>query len=166
VAQRGEFISWGWRIPFLLSAVLVILGLWVRLKLTETPAFTAAVAEAPPPKVPIAELFRVHLRATIAGTFSVVACFAIFYLTTAFALGYGTTTLGYGREAFLGVQLVAILFMAVGIVMAGAAADRSSPRLVLIGGCVGAVLVGLLMGPCSAAVRCCSSGYSFRSRCS
>jgi MFS family permease len=145
--SEAEFISWGWRIPFLLSAVLVILGLWVRLKLTETPAFTAAVAEAPPPKVPIAELFRVHLRATIAGTFSVVACFAIFYLTTAFALGYGTTTLGYGREAFLGVQLVAILFMAVGIVMAGAAADRSSPRLVLIGGCVGAVLVGLLMGP-------------------
>jgi MFS family permease len=145
--SEAEFISWGWRIPFLLSAVLVILCLWVRLKLTETPAFTAAVAEAPPPKVPIAELFRVHLRATIAGTFSVVACFAIFYLTTAFALGYGTTTLGYGREAFLGVQLVAILFMAVGIVMAGAAADRSSPRLVLIGGCVGAVLVGLLMGP-------------------
>ncbi len=142
-----QFLEWGWRIPFLLSAVLVILGLWVRLKLTETPAFAAALAHEAPAKVPLAELFRSHLRSTIAGTFSVVACFAIFYLTTAFALGYGTTTLGYDRELFLGVQLAAILFMALGIVLAGAAADRTSPRTVLIGGCVGAIVVGLLMGP-------------------
>ena len=127
--------------------MLVILGLWVRLKLTETPAFAAALAHEAPAKVPLAELFRSHLRSTIAGTFSVVACFAIFYLTTAFALGYGTTTLGYDRELFLGVQLAAILFMALGIVLAGAAADRTSPRTVLIGGCVGAIVVGLLMGP-------------------
>ncbi|MET0250910.1 MAG: MFS transporter, partial [Novosphingobium sp.] len=143
----AEFLAWGWRVPFLLSAVLVGLGLWVRLKLTETPAFAAAMAEAPPPKVPLAELLRLHLRPTIAGTFAVVACFAIFYLTTAFALGYGTTTLAYGREQFLAVQIAARLFLALGIVLAGVAADRTSPRAVLIGGCVGAMAIGLLMGP-------------------
>ena len=142
-----QFVAWGWRIPFLLSAILVALGLWVRLKLTETPAFEAALAEAPPPQVPIAELFRSHLRATIAGTFSVVACFAIFYLTTAFALGYGTSTLGYDRETFLGVQLAAILFMALGIILAGSASDRSSPATVLIFGCIASIGVGLVMGP-------------------
>jgi MFS family permease len=142
-----QFIAWGWRIPFLLSAILVGLGLWVRLKLTETPAFAAALAEAPPPKVPMAELFARHLGPTVAGTFSVVACFAVFYLATAFALGYGTTTLGYDREAFLGVQLGAILFMALGIVLAGALADRKTPRLVLMLGCVATVPLGLAMGP-------------------
>jgi MFS family permease len=147
VLDDAQFTAWGWRIPFLLSAILVGLGLWVRLKLTETPAFEAALEEAPPAKVPMAELFRSHLRATLAGTFSVVACFAIFYLTTAFALGYGTTTLGHDREAFLGVQLGAILFMAAGIVLAGIASDIRSPRTVLIAGCIGSVFVGLLMGP-------------------
>ncbi|PSJ43051.1 MFS transporter [Allosphingosinicella deserti] len=143
----AQFSAWGWRIPFLLSAILVGLGLWIRLKLTETPAFAAAMAEAPPPSVPIAELFRSHLRATLAGTFSVVACFAIFYLTTSFALGYGTKTLGHSKEAFLGVQLVAILFMAGGIALAGSASDRWSTRTVLIGGCLASVVIGLLMGP-------------------
>ena len=99
--------------------MLVGVGLWVRLRLTETPAFAAAVAHAPPPRVPIAELVREHGKPLIAGTFAVVACFAIFYLSTAFALGYGTTTLGYARETFLGVQLGAILFMALGIVVVG-----------------------------------------------
>ncbi|WP_239806526.1 MFS transporter [Croceicoccus hydrothermalis] len=143
----AQFVEWGWRVPFLLSAVLVVLGLWVRLKLTETPAFAAAMEEAPPAKAPMADLLRSHLPATLAGTFSVVACFAVFYLSTAFALGYGTTTLGYGRSEFLMVQLGAIVFMALGIVLAGVAADRSSPRRVLIAGCMGAIVVGLLMGP-------------------
>ncbi|MET0180333.1 MAG: MFS transporter [Novosphingobium sp.] len=147
VLTDAQFLAWGWRVPFLLSAVLVGLGLWVRLKLTETPAFAAALAEAPPPKVPLAELVREHLRATIAGTFAVVACFAIFYIATAFALGYGTTTLGHGRTSFLAVQIGAILFLALGIVVAGAAADRTSPRAVLIAGCGFAIAVGLLMGP-------------------
>ena len=142
-----QFRDWGWRLPFLASALLVGLGLWVRLTLTETPAFAAALAEAPPPRVPLAALFRDHLRETIAGTFGVVACFAIFYLATAFALGYGTTRLGYSREAFLGVQLGAILFMAGGILVSGWLSDRFDPRRVLIGGCLGAIVAGALLAP-------------------
>ncbi|HVI33936.1 MFS transporter [Phenylobacterium sp.] len=143
----AQFMAWGWRIPFLLSVVLVGVGLWVRLKLTETPAFAAALKAAPPPQVPFAELFRRHALATLGGTFAVVACFAIFYLTTAFALGYGTTKLGYGRETFLGVQLGAIGFMAAGIVLAGYWADATSPRHVLMAGCILTVGTGVLLGP-------------------
>jgi MFS family permease len=142
-----QFADFGWRIPFLLSIVLVGVGLWVRLKLTETPAFAAALKEAPPPAVPFAELFRRHALATLGGTFAVVACFAIFYITTAFALGYGTTELGYSRETFLGVQLGAIGFMAAGIIAAGYWADATTPRRVLMSGCVLTVLTGLVLGP-------------------
>jgi MFS family permease len=142
----AEFFAWGWRIPFLASAILVILGLWIRLKLTETPEFAAAQAEAPPPAVPLATLFTGHLGPAIAGTFAVVACFAVFYIATAFALGYGTTTLGIDREAFLGIQLAAILFMAVGIVLAGWWADKTTPTRVLVAGCIGTIPMGIIFG--------------------
>jgi len=143
----GEFQAWGWRIPFLASALLVGIGLWVRLKLTETPDFKAALEEAPPPPVPLGELLARHWRETLGGAFAVIACFAIFYLTTAFALGYGVKTLGYSRETFLGVQLIAILFMAAGIIGAGYWSDAASPRRVLMVGCVATVAAGFLLGP-------------------
>ncbi len=142
-----QFLAWGWRIPFLLSIVLVGVGLWVRLKLTETPAFAAALKEAPPAKAPLGELLRDFPLQTLAGTFAVVCCFAIFYLTTAFALGYGTTKLGYSRETFLGVQLGAIGFMAAGIIAAGYWADATSPRRVLMAGCIATVGGGFLLAP-------------------
>ena len=142
-----QFQTWGWRLPFLGSAALVGVGLWIRLKLTETAAFAAAQHEAPPPHVPIAELFRTHAREVIGGTFAVVACFALFYLTTAFSLGYGVTTLGYGRQLFLGVLLIAILFMAAGIVWAGYWSDASSPRRVLMTGSALTIVAGALLAP-------------------
>ena len=147
VLSDAQFISWGWRVPFLLSAILVGLGLWVRLKLHETPAFREAMERDPPAAVPIAELFRAHLRVTLAGTFGVVACFALYYIATAFVLGYGTTVLGFSRSAFLSVQLVAILFMAVGIVASGWWADRTTPGTVLAWGCAMVIVSGALMLP-------------------
>ncbi|MEJ7927901.1 MFS transporter [Sphingobium sp. AN641] len=144
--SEAEFFAWGWRIPFLASAILVILGLWIRLKLTETPEFAAAQAAAPPPAVPLASLFSHHLGAAIAGTFAVVACFAVFYIATAFALGYGTATLGIDREIFLGLQLGAILFMATGIILAGWWADKSTPTRVLVAGCIGTIPMGIVFG--------------------
>lgn len=147
VTSEQQFREWGWRLPFLASAVLVGLGLWVRLKLTETPAFRAAAAHDAIPRVPIADLLRHHLRATVAGTVGVVACFALFYLTTAFALSYGTTTLGHGRQAFLGLELGAILFLALGVIVACTLADRVGAKAMLRWGFVGCVASGLLMGP-------------------
>ena len=142
-----QFRDWGWRLPFLASAILVGLGLWVRLKVSETPAFRRVLAEGPLPSVPLGEMAREHLGAVVRGTLAVVACFAIFYIATAFALGYGTTKLGHAKQAFLGVQLVAILFMAAGIALAGWWSDRSNPRTVLMRGCAGTVVAGVLLAP-------------------
>mgnify|MGYP000223365908 CR=1 FL=1 len=144
---QDQFMDWGWRLPFLGSAVLVLMGLWVRLKLTETPAFRQAMEQAEPPKVPIAELFRDHLGPTFAGTFAAIACFATYYLATAFALGYATKTLGVPKETFLSIQIGAILFMALGIALAGWWSDLRTPRYVLIAGCFGTIVTGMLLGP-------------------
>lgn len=142
-----QFMDWGWRIPFLASVVLVGIGLWVRLKLTETPDFKAALAEAPPSSVPLGETVRNHAGTLLAGTIGVVACFAVYYICTAFALGYGTTNLGYGRNEFLGVQLIAIFFMAGGIIAAGWLSDVFDARRVLIGGCIMGIVAGLVLAP-------------------
>jgi MFS family permease len=143
----AQFADWGWRLPFLASLPLIAIGLWVRLKIVETPAFAKALSEAPPARVPVADLLRDFPREVVAGTFAVIACFAVFYLATAFALGYGTSSLGFDRRTFLELQLLAIPFMAIGIVVAGIWSDRTSPRKVLAFGCVGTVMVGGLLAP-------------------
>lgn len=141
------FKAWGWRLPFAASVILVGVGLWIRLRIGETPAFQKAMAEADGAShVPTVEVFRRHPLPLLGATLATVACFAIFYISTTFALGYGVGPLKYDREAFLGAQLLAMLFMAGGIVLAGLASDRTTPRHVLIAGCAGTVVVGLLMG--------------------
>jgi MFS family permease len=147
VLTDAQFHAWGWRLPFLASAALVVLGLWVRLKLTETPAFRDAAAHDALAKVPIADLFRHHLRATVAGTAGVIACFALFYLTTAFALSYGTTTLGHGRQAMLGLEVGAVLFLAAGVILSSTLADRTGATAMLRWGFFGCLVSGVLMGP-------------------
>ena len=142
-----EFQRWGWRIPFLLSALLVIVGLWVRLRLTETPAFARMLVEERPPAVPLREAFARHTPEIICGTFAAVACFAFFYLATAFALGYGTTTRGISRETFLSMQLFAILFLAIGILISGYCSDMRSPRSVLAAGCALGIPLGFALAP-------------------
>jgi len=143
----AAFESWGWRLPFLASAALVGVGLYVRLRLTETPEFRAALAEAPPERVPLALILTRHLRATVLGSLAMVACYAVFYLSTVFALGFGTTTLGYPRKTFLLFECVAILFMAAAIPLSGAAADRYGRRPVLLSGLIVTAALGALLGP-------------------
>jgi len=147
VLSEQEFMAWGWRLPFLASAVLVILGLWIRLKLTETSEFSEMIAHEETSRLPLVEVLRDHFTPTIAGTFATVACYAIFYITTAFALGYGTVNLKMEREGFLLLQLGAILFMALGIVLAGWWSDVRTPRLVLVAGCLATVPMGVVFGP-------------------
>lgn len=145
--SEADFAAWGWRIPFLASSILIALGLWLRLKINETPEFSRALAQEPPVAVPIGELLRKHALVTFAGTFTVVACFAIFYLSTAFALAHGTTTLGYDREPFLIAQLAAIVFLAGGIIISGIRADQADANHVLSWGCAATICVGLIFGP-------------------
>lgn len=143
--SEEQFREWGWRLPFLASAILVILGLWVRLKITETPDFIEAEKKAELPRVPLGTLLKDHLVPTLAGTIATVACFALFYVSTLFVIGFGTKTLGYDRETFLAVELGAILFMAAGILFAGYWADKTSAAGVLMRGCLLTIPVGLIM---------------------
>jgi MFS family permease len=144
---QEQFIAWGWRLPFLASAVLVGIGLWVRLKLTETPEFKAAIEKAPPAHAPLGEVLVKHWPQVLGGTLGAVACFATYYVATAFALGYGVGTLGYTRETFLIVQLIAILFLAIGIIWAGTWSDMSSPRTVLMTGCALTIVASFTLAP-------------------
>lgn len=147
IVAPQQFESWAWRLPFLASAILVGIGLWVRLRLTETPEFEAAMSRAAPAPMPILELVRDYPRQVICGTLALTVAFAIFYLSTAFALGYGTKALHFDRQAFLGIQIIAISFMIVGTLIAGPWADRSNPRQVILIGCGMTLAPGLLLAP-------------------
>jgi len=142
-----EFKQWGWRLPFIASVVLVAVGLWVRLKLTETPAFAKAMKEAPPAHVPLAEVLQRHPLQVLAGVFAVVQAFAIYYVITTFALGYGTGTLHYSYAAFLGVQLGAIGFMAIGVILSACWSDLFAARKVLMVSGVMTIAMSFLLAP-------------------
>jgi metabolite-proton symporter len=141
-----QFFTFGWRIPFLASAVLVLVGLYVRLTISETPVFRDAVSRRKQVKVPIFVVFRDHSRTLLVGTLISLATFVLFYLMTVFALSWGTTALGYSREKFLLIQLAGILFFALGIPIGGALAQGGRRRTLL---CVtaGIAAFGLVMAP-------------------
>jgi len=144
---NDPFQAWGWRIPFLMSALLVGLGLYVRLKLTETPVFKEAMRRERPARVPLGELIGQYGVQTLLGTLSMVACYAIFYLSTVFALGYGTTALYVSRQSFLLLECIAILGMAIAIPISASLSDRFGRRPVLLIGLALTALSGFLFGP-------------------
>ena len=145
--SEDDFLAWGWRVPFLASALLVAVGLWVRLRIAETPAFREAREHAPPPAVPFGALLRQHTGAVLAGSAAVIACFAIFYLSTAYALSFATTERGFARQDFQLLLLGAILFLALGIGVAALVSDRFGARRVMAWGAAATVLLGLGFGP-------------------
>jgi metabolite-proton symporter len=126
-----QFFAFGWRIPFLASAALVLVGLYVRLKISETPVFREALSRQERVKVPIVTVFRNHGGVLLVGTLGSLATFVLFYLMTVFALSWGTTALGYSREKFLLIQLFAIVFFALGIPMGARIAERGRRRTLL-----------------------------------
>jgi MFS family permease len=135
----GAFLTWGWRLPFLLSAVMVAIGLYVRLRLTETPVFAKALARGERVRSPLAAVFRTGWRELIIGTFVMVATYTLFYTATTWALSYGTARrapggggLGFGYVDFLHIQLIAVLFFAAMVPIAGALADRFGRRRTLL----------------------------------
>jgi metabolite-proton symporter len=142
----AQFFAFGWRIPFLASAVLVGLGLYVRLTITETPVFRDAVSRRERVKVPMLVVFRQHPRTLLMGTLVSLATFVLFYLMTVFALSWGTTALGYSRETFLLMQLVAIVFFALTIPLSALLAERGR-RATLVGVTASIFVFGLVMAP-------------------
>ncbi|PMS19067.1 MFS transporter [Trinickia dabaoshanensis] len=143
----AQFRSWGWRVPFISSAVLVALGLYVRLKIAETPAFRAAIERAERVRVPLVSLLAHHSRATLAGSFAMVVCYTLFYISTVFTLSYGVSTLHISRQSFLGMLCFAVLFMALATPLAAWASDRFGRRPVLIAGTIAAIASGFAMAP-------------------
>ena len=143
----AQFRAWGWRIPFLASAALVIVGLYVRLKLAETPVFAKALTDHKPLKLPLAQLLSHHATPLLLGALSIVVCYALFYITTVFTLSYGVGTLHIPRPQFLGMLCIAIVFMAVATPLAAMAGDRYGRRPVLLIAGSAAFLSGFLLAP-------------------
>lgn len=132
VLDEQAFMSWGWRLPFVGSAVLVLLGLWVRLSIDETPAFQRVLERKERQRMPVLAVLARHPRALAAGVFGSLATFVLFYLMTVFALSWGTTALGYPREQFLWLQMIGVLCFAATIPVAARLADRRGRRLAML----------------------------------
>jgi MFS family permease len=131
--------AWGWRIPFLLSAGMVAIGLYVRLRLTETPVFRRALEHGERVKAPLAEVFRTSRRQLAIGTFVMLATYTLFYVVTTWALSYGIgarpprgTGLGFGYADFLELQLVSVVFLAAALPITARLADRYGRRRTLL----------------------------------
>ena len=141
-----RFFSFGWRIPFLASAALVLVGLYVRLTLSETPVFRDALSRRERVKVPMLTVFRRHPKTLLVGTLISLATFVVFYLMTVFALSWGTMVLGYTRGRFLMIQLFGMVFFALTIPISAILAERGRRRMLLWVTVVIGVF-GLLMAP-------------------
>jgi metabolite-proton symporter len=141
-----QFFSFGWRLPFLASAVLVFLGLYVRLAITETPVFREALSRGEPVRLPMLTVFRDYTKALVAGILVSLATFVLFYLMTVFALSWGTNALGYSRARFLLIQLFGICFFALFIPVSALLAERGRRR-VMLGVTISIALFGLVLAP-------------------
>jgi metabolite-proton symporter len=145
-----RFLSYGWRIPFVASAVLVLVGLYVRLTITETPVFAASAHRSQRAQVPMVAVLRHHLGTVVIGTIVSLTTFVLFYLMTVFTLSWGTSRLGFTREEFLRIQLVGVVSFAAMIPVSALIAERGRRRvLILTTVAIGAF--GLVLAPMLAA---------------
>ncbi|WAH98318.1 MFS transporter [Arthrobacter sp. MMS18-M83] len=168
------FAAWGWRVPFLLSAVMVILGLYVRLRLIETPAFTKVLESNEVAKLPIGRVFKKSWRPLILGTFIMLATYVLFYLMTTFTLTYGTKPtlagaqaaavkagkpmtdaavaafvpgLGFSRNDFLWMLIAGVVFFGIFTLVAGPLAEKYGRRKMLLAVTACILVFGLLFVP-------------------
>ncbi|GAA4656661.1 MFS transporter [Arthrobacter cryoconiti] len=171
----AQFSAWGWRIPFLLSAIMVIVGLYVRLKLVETPAFQKVIDQGEVSKLPVGRVFSSSWRPLILGTFVMLATYVLFYLMTTFTLSYGTAPatieaakakataagkpmdaasidawvagLGYSRNDFLIMLIIGVLFFGVFTLVSGPLAEKYGRRKTLLWVTCGIIVFGLFFVP-------------------
>jgi metabolite-proton symporter len=144
--SNKQFFAFGWRLPFLASAVLVLLGLYVRLTITETPVFEQSRTRGEQVKVPVLAVFRDHTKSLVAGVLVCLATFVLFYLMTVFALSWGVSALGFPREKFLLMQLFGVLFFALTIPISALLAEHGRRRVMLVV-TVAIALFGLVLAP-------------------
>lgn len=150
LTTEAQFLAWAWRLPFLASAVLVAIGLYVRLALTETPVFQQVLDSETRVRVPMMTVITEHPVAVVLGTIVGLSIYVDFYLTTVFMLSWGMSALGYTRETFLLIQLFGTLFFAAGVPLSAHLAEGGRRRLLLAVN-AGMALYGLAMAPLFAA---------------
>ena len=131
-----HFMTWGWRVPFLLSSVLVIVGLVIRLRLEETPVFAEAKAKASKTaeRVPVAAVLRSHWKSVLAGGLTMSAPAMIGYVMIAYLLSYGVTQLGVSRPLMIGLVLWSSAVWLVLTLVFAAGSDRYGRRRVYLWG--------------------------------
>ena len=135
-----QFYTWGWRIPFALSIILVGVGLWIRLGILETPVFRQVVKDNKVEKAPIAEVFKKHPKEILLSALLRMAEQAPFYIFTAFIFAYATGTLHMSRNLILTAVLVAACVSFVTIPLSGHISDRIGRRKMYL---IGAAVTGL-----------------------
>jgi metabolite-proton symporter len=142
-----QFLSYGWRIPFIASSLLVFVGLYVRLKITETPDFMKIIDKNERVKLPVIDVFAKHTKAVVLGTFAAITTFLLFYLMTVFTLSWGTSVLHYSKGSFLIAQIISMVFFAIGIPLSAVLADRYGRAKMLIIATAGIFVFGLFFSP-------------------
>lgn len=142
-----QFLSYGWRIPFIASALLVWVGLYIRLKITETPDFMKVMDNQARVKVPAVTVFTKHAKAVFLGTASTITTFLVFYIVTVFSLSWGTSVLHYPKDSFLIAQMISMLFFALGVPLSALLADRKGRNVMLIFSSIGIFIFGLFFAP-------------------
>ncbi len=145
--SNADVFRWGWRAPFLASAVLVLVGLYVRLQLVETPAFKRSLAQGERVRVPFLVVVRRYPRELLLGTLGATTTFLVFYLMTVFALNWATTALKFPRGDYLVFQMIGVLFFGATIPISAIIADRIGGRMMLIIATVAIVAFGFLFSP-------------------
>lgn len=133
---EAAFMSWGWRVPFIFSALLVVFGLWIRKGIDETPEFKAVQESGEIPKVPIVETLRYHWREVLITIGAKVVETAPFYIFSTFIVSYATTNLGFSRSATLGAVMVATIVTTILIPIMGSLSDRVGRKKMYIAGAV------------------------------
>lgn len=143
----ADFINYGWRIPFIASALLVWVGLYIRLKISETPDFMKIVDNDQRSKMPVADVFVKHTKAITLGTLATITTFLLFYLMTVFTLSWGTSALNYPKSNFLILQMISMLFFAIGVPLSAVLADKYGRNKMLVTATVLIMLFGLVFAP-------------------
>ncbi len=143
----ASFFAWGWRLPFLGSAVLVALGLWIRLSIKETPAFERVIELQQRVRVPMLDVLRHHPRTLLIGTLASISTFLVFYLMAVFALSWGTAHLGYSRQQFLRLEMIAVVFFAGTIPLSALIAQRLGSRKAMLLATLAIMTFGVAFAP-------------------
>jgi len=130
--SNEDFFNYGWRIPFLLSSILIIIGLYVRLSISETPEFLNSSRKKQVLSFPLVRVFKAHRKALILGTFSALATFVLFYLMTVFIASWAISDYDVTRDQFLITQMFSVLFFAIFIPISAALADRYNTKIIVV----------------------------------